>query len=693
MRLNDLYTSLKQEINITDPDRVKDTQPIQRLHSDNLTESFEQSEENLVIKKRTSLSISAPADTSIDHIVSKKKGLKKIDISSKLSWIDRLTGKNLLFSWNRSFGKYDFSIKLAAILFFIAAFLWFDKLLVTAYVESWYKRLLQVGDQSWNIELMQKNLSDARFDFIVADILYYPLRLIPSRDIRNGHHIIRGGKNLSQIWDNMFGIYSSISQLSEKKWIKNIESINLLRNIKPELIKTDKYLNRAVYHYDSIKNLEDSYIAYKLKKANEVLKTVAGFNESINANYDKLLTLLGSQGEKKYLVVFQNADEIRPTGWFMWSMWIATLANGKLKSFDKRDVYNYEWNLKTEDYERTRAPKWIDQITQYLWLRDANYFINLKDSSNNIRFFMEKAWFKIDGVIYVNQNLVLDLLEKTGPVKLDYLDREITHNNFSAFMSTIVEAKITKIWTLWTPKQVLFDFIDGFTKSIEKDKKYADVANVVVDNLLRREIGIYSFDESENNLLRDLNLNYNIDYSKTLDFSYPVYTSISWNKSYRYIKREYNKNISINDDCSIDTNLEITLKHLMTKNKQDAISDILRTYNISNKNQNMKIQWLGPNHSFMRILLPKDAIIQDNNLISIIEHPSSKEVNFFMKTRLLETRWFNIYYSLPNPNCKPYDFKLYKQPWIPSYDISILDERNNAQKSWVNTDFYYSIEQ
>lgn len=80
------------------------------------------------------------------------------------------------------------------------------------------------------------------------------------------------------------------------------------------MIKTDKYLNRAVYHYDSIKNLEDSYIAYKLKKANEVLKTVAGFNESINANYDKLLTLLGSQGEKKYLVVFQNADEIRPTG-------------------------------------------------------------------------------------------------------------------------------------------------------------------------------------------------------------------------------------------------------------------------------------------------------------------------------------------------------------------------------------------
>gem|GEM_PF-2063275 len=81
------------------------------------------------------------------------------------------------------------------------------------------------------------------------------------------------------------------------------------------------------------------------------------------------------------------------------------------------------------------------------------------------------------------------------------------------------------------------------------------------------------------------------------------------------------------------------------------------------------------------MLLPKQAIIQDNNLISIIEHPSSKEVNFFITTRRLETRGFNLYYSLPNTECRDYDFKFYNQPGIPDHSIIISDPNNSAQKS------------
>lgn len=240
---------------------------------------------------------------------------------------------------------------------------------------------------------------------------------------------------------------------------------------------------------------------------------------------------------------------------------------------------------------------------------------------------------------------------------------------------------------------MLFDFIEQYQKDIQANNHYPEVTNVAIDSLLRREIWIYSFHEDENKLLSGLQLNYNIDYNSTLDFSYPVYTSISWNKSDRYIQREYSKQISLWDNCSIDTNLEITLKHLLTKNKQNALIDLIDTYDIPNKETNLQIQWFGDNHSFIRVLLPKDAIIQDNNLITIIRHPSTTEVNFFIKTQLLETRNFNIYYSLPNPDCQPYDFTLYKQPWIPEYNISISDPQNNSQKSWVNKDFYYSIEQ
>ncbi len=692
MRLNDLSTSLEETLEIEDVNQNKEIF-IEDMDNSKNTEDFSDSKKDITIAKNTEVKLDKISLKSSDSLKFKKSLKNKINISKKLGFLDKIKWKQFSFTGNKQFGKYDFSIKLGAILTCIALLLWIDKILVTAYVESGYKRLLKVKQESWNITMMQQNLNDARLDFLIADVLYYPFRIIPSRDIWNGNHVIKWWKNLTQLGDNMFAIYSSISKLIEEKWIKNISTINLVKNLQNELIKTQLQLTEAITHYDSVKNLSDWYIAYQLTQANNKLKTIAKFNNSLNNNYDGLLKFLWEQEQRKYLVVFQNADEIRPTGWFMWSMWIVTIENGKVLGFDKRDVYNYEWNLKTEDYERIKAPKWINQLTEYLGLRDANYLINLKDSSNNIKFFMNRAGFEIDGIIYLNQNMIIDLLEKTGWVQLDYLDREITHHNFSSFISTIVEAKLTKQWTLWTPKQVLFDFIEQYQKNIQNNKQYSDVANVFIDNLIRREVWIYSFHSDENTLLSELWLNYNIDYNSTLDFAYPVYTSLSGNKSDRYMKREYSKTVDIRDDCSIHTNLEITLKHLMTKNKQQELQSVMDSYDIANQAYNLQIQWAADNHSFIRVLLPKDSNIQDNNLISIIRHPSSTEVNFFIKTRLLETRWFNLYYSLENPNCKPYDFTLYKQPGIREYNINISDDINNTQKSWVNKDFYYSIKE
>lgn len=630
--------------------------------------------------------------TMCDTIWWADKSHSTLRVVSQESYWTRLLGSRYLTDQDTIYARYKLLSKIWVFAVLILLILFLMKVLVTAYVESGYKRLLEVKQEAWNITLMQKNLNDARFDFIMADILYYPLSWIPHRDIKNGYHIIQWWKNLTELWDDIFWLYEGINDLAAEKWIENISYTRLLKNISWEFIETQDKLEKAIYHYESVQWLWDSYVEYKLAQASELLTEVLRFNRSLNQNYDSLLSLLWSQKERKYLVVFQNADEIRPTGGFMWSMWIVSIKNGQLIDFDKRDVYNYEWNLKTADYQRELAPKWLDQITQYLWLRDANYLINMKDSSQQIKFFINQAWFEIDGIMYVNQNTIIDMLDATAGVQLDYLDRPITASNFSVFMSTIVEAKLTKQWTLGTPKQVLFDFIDQYISDIKENKSYPDIANVIVDHLMRREIGFYSFIEAENKLLSDLSLNFNIDYSQTLDFAYPVYTSISWNKSDRYMQREYNKTIQVNQDCSIDTNLSLTLKHLMTKNRLDEVYDIIDAYDIPNRTSLAQIQWNGPNKSYIRVLLPKDAVIQKNSKITVIQHPSVQEVNFFMTTQRLETRDFNIYYRLENPDCQDYDFVLYHQPGIIDHSITISDGNNSSQKSWVKRDFYYSVD-
>ncbi len=69
------------------------------------------------------------------------------------------------------------------------------------------------------------------------------------------------------------------------------------------------------------------------------------------------LELLGHSERKRYLIVFQNADEIRPTGGFMGSMGLLEIFRGQVQLFQKKDVYAIEWDLKKSQYERLPAPK------------------------------------------------------------------------------------------------------------------------------------------------------------------------------------------------------------------------------------------------------------------------------------------------------------------------------------------------
>jgi hypothetical protein len=50
--------------------------------------------------------------------------------------------------------------------------------------------------------------------------------------------------------------------------------------------------------------------------------------------------------------------------------------------------------------------------------------------------------------VYINQNILLNLLELSGPVYFEPLDIDISADNFSEVMSLMVEAKTFKKGTL-----------------------------------------------------------------------------------------------------------------------------------------------------------------------------------------------------------------------------------------------------
>lgn len=615
-----------------------------------------------------------------------KKILKVISkiikkITSKIKW-------NKLFLLVNEYKKVYFRFYLFIIsIFILLCFVFVSKLIIENKVNSGYQNLIEIKntrDEKIIKDLVKKSIDDFR----LAWVLFYPFSIIPTDKIDLPKHVIYWWRQIAYTINNLIKVYNNIDNHIKKEGINNLQVTSVLTESKDEVFAIESDLKQALDQYNSIKDLEQGPLNSKFEIWKKYLNNLEKYLLIIKNNYQTFLNILWDKKEKKYLIVFQNADEIRPTGWFMWSMGIVSMYKWKITKFEPQDVYTNEWNLKKEDYLKLRAPEWLNTITKILGLRDSNYSQNYDTSSENIRFFMEKIWYNLDWIVYINNTIIEDFLRLTWNISFTKIDENIRHNNFSAIMSLLVESKKFKNWSIGTPKQILFDFIEEFKARLIKDWNYLSYFKIISDNIIKREIVVYSFSSKENQLLQDLDINWNIDYNSSLDFSYPVYTSISWNKSDRYMARKYEKNIKENKDCSIDTSLKISLSHNLTLDNEAELKDLIKKYEIKTP-WTMYIQWTWRNRQYVRVLLPKNAIIKENKIYKIEETPTVKYVNFYMQTERFQTKSVTINYTLPNKKCKKYSFNLYKQAWVRKYDVIVRDDDVMLEKKNVSNDFSY----
>ena len=571
--------------------------------------------------------------------------------------------------------RYLKSLSSMGLLFFIffiflgiLFFGYLDKIFVENRVNAGYQKLLDIREGNLSLQEIQKKVNNARFDLLLAHTFFLPFALFPGDKIDSVEHVIAGGKYLSQSLDNILSLSQNIEDFITQKPLSKIYFTQLFVNIFDELEQIEITLESSLKHYKSISWLPNPSLEEKRQGNIIKIEKILSYLRVLTDQFPAFLELLWHSERKRYLVVFQNADEIRPTGGFMGSMGLLEVFRGQIQLFQKKDVYAIEWDLKKSEYERLPAPKWLSELTDTFGLRDANYYINLKDSSNAIKFFTDRAGIKIDGIVYINQNILLRLLEITGPVYFPALGRDITSQNFSELMSLSVEAKSFKEGTLGTPKQVLFDFIEVFWKKLWEKWEYFDYLQSLLQDVESRDIMVWSFHKNQQKILKDFSLDGNIDYDATFDAVYPVYTSLSGNKSDRYMKRKYRQSVKTGENCSFDIKFEIQSTHDMGKKRRDAIEEIMAEYQLDTPDL-LEIQWADTNRQFVRIILPENAQITPQESVEVVEYGSRKWVEFFLDTQLQETSFFTLNYSLPNPSCKPYTYMFYKQPGIVNYDM------------------------
>ncbi len=141
----------------------------------------------------------------------------------------------------------------------------------------------------------------------------------------------------------------------------------------------------------------------------------------------------GGEGNRRYLVLFQNPAELRPTGGFVGTIAEVELLNGQIFWYEFQDVYHLSQAYRQSDHE-VEPPAGIAQFvrTDKLQFQDANWWAHFPTSASLMLEMSEAAGVEpFDGVAAIQPEAIQDMLASTGSitVEVDGAEREITSEN------------------------------------------------------------------------------------------------------------------------------------------------------------------------------------------------------------------------------------------------------------------------
>jgi len=164
----------------------------------------------------------------------------------------------------------------------------------------------------------------------------------------------------------------------------------------------------------------ENEIRSKVKKGLELFDEAASFVSSGKPLLEAAPYLLGIDDERQYLLLFQNDKELRPTGGFLTAYSIMKVNQAKFTPVSSNDIYNLDAKYKPSLPAPDPIVKYLKGpyvLSNKLRLRDMNW---IPDFEESMKIFVEEAdkvgLEKVDGVISVDTQLLVYLLDALGPI-------------------------------------------------------------------------------------------------------------------------------------------------------------------------------------------------------------------------------------------------------------------------------------
>lgn len=135
---------------------------------------------------------------------------------------------------------------------------------------------------------------------------------------------------------------------------------------------------------------------------------------------EKLPEVAGAQGRKKYLVLFQNDNELRPTGGFLTAYAVVFVENGKVTPEKSDDIYELDKKFAKKPAIPAELGRFL--VSEKKWnLRDMNIDPNFETSMKTFYEYYKQVPGEsqnIDGIIAIDTNILERIVNILGPIEV-----------------------------------------------------------------------------------------------------------------------------------------------------------------------------------------------------------------------------------------------------------------------------------
>lgn len=219
----------------------------------------------------------------------------------------------------------------------------------------------------------------------------------------------------------------------------------------------------------------------------------------VESNLAPLQAGLGANGTARYLLLFHNPAELRPSGGFPGTIALITIEHGQLRSYEISDVRDLTYDY-IDQRESKRPQPW--PIQHYFpqdgfLLHDATWFADFPRSGQEVMsMYAETDWPAIDGIIAVEPAAIRNILGVTGPltVDVDGEPRNITSANFYDEIERQRRLRRAGVDVETTHKEVVAlvgEAILGRLKSADQ-QELVQVVEALTGSADRRDIQFYA---------------------------------------------------------------------------------------------------------------------------------------------------------------------------------------------------------